>query len=132
MARHYSLEVDSTGRWAGQPYAIGAALTNGGRPEDMKPSSIKRLQYERLYFNSVHYQGASKSKIIDDVCAIFEKLKQFPSYLIQDADIRNACDSLEKPKSFLDDRHEFEKKTLTTFILGSIFRWLFQNILQKS
>jgi hypothetical protein len=125
---------------------------------------VSRLQYERLYFNSVHYQGYGKKKLVEDVCNIManarftspppriedtdsisnissrksdsKQKKKANDYVIKDSDVQRACDSYyltrsSKPTSddlLLQDRHELEKKTITTFILGTIVRWIMQYI----
>ena len=160
-----------------------------------------RLQYERLYFNSVHYQGYAKKKLVEDVCNIManarftsppppiedagssssssssssiggtssgssnssissgsssssttsstsssssssgsgKQRKKANDYVIKDSDVQRVCDSYyltsgsksNKPTEdylLLQDRHELEKKTVTTFILGTIIRWIMHYI----
>jgi hypothetical protein len=41
MARRYSIDLDSREL----PYAVGAALTNGGRPEDMNSLGMEFTKY---------------------------------------------------------------------------------------
>ena len=132
-------------------------------------SAVLRLQYERLYFNSVHYQGNGKKKLVEDVCGIItnarftspppseddtaRRSRSYSSsssgsssknkyndnskpkkgandYVIKDSDVQTICESyylsrqpIEDPLS-LHGRHDLEKKTVTTFILGTIVRWI--------
>ena len=57
----------------GVPYVIGECLGIGGSPETTDPVKVKELQHQKLFFNSLHYQGDSKRLLPFDVCRILYK-----------------------------------------------------------
>ena len=55
----------------GIPYVVGESLRCGGRPEYISPPSlVAELAKQRLYLNTVHYQGDSKKLLPFDVCRV--------------------------------------------------------------
>lgn len=54
----------------GMGYVIGASLFDGGKPETLDGEEISKLQNQRIYFNSLHYQGDDRSKLrnFKEVC----------------------------------------------------------------
>lgn len=76
----------------GRPYVTGAALRGGGAPEDARAlppgSSSSAYEGQRLWFNTLHYQGRAKELIPYDVCRLLS-LGQDRS--IQDPWVRAEC-----------------------------------------
>jgi hypothetical protein len=119
MGRSYSVVTDERGL----PFVVGAALSNGGQPEALSYAAVHLLRFRRLYFNSIHYQGASKSKIVEDACRVM--ISDGSIKFIKDIDVKNACTQVASTELLTSkSENHFEKKTVTTFIIGTLFRWL--------
>ena len=54
----------------GRPFVIGACLRNGGGPESRDIIEVQELSKQKLYLNTVHYQGDSKQHIPYDICRV--------------------------------------------------------------
>lgn len=75
---------------------MGTSLWNGGTPETLNATFVQALQSERLYFNNLHYQGGSKSRIVTDICAIlnYHGLKN-----VKDEIVKMHCTNVISKKS---------------------------------
>jgi hypothetical protein len=62
----FSLNLEDNGK----PYVISSSLAHGGVPESIDPIKAAEFDKEKLYLNTIHYQGDSKKLIPYDVCRI--------------------------------------------------------------
>jgi len=119
MGRSYSVAVDNRGL----PFIMGVALSNGGQPETLSYPAVHLLRFRRLYFNSIHYQGPAKSKIIEDACKVM--ITDGSLQFINDVEVRSACANVADTElSTSKSQKDFEKNAVTSFIFDSLIGWL--------
>lgn len=87
MGENFSLNLNGSGI----PFVIGSVLRSGGIPESISTNFSQNLSLQRLYLNTIHFQGDSKKVLLYDVCRI---LYRTGNRLVYSKEVRRICASI--------------------------------------